>query len=72
MKSDFAPVFKLSRTEHLSVSETKRDELRKRKEGFRQHPASARTWEEVKISARAHWPAFTPEAKNHITKLLGP
>ncbi len=36
----------------LSVSEEKRAELRRRKERFLQHPASGRTWEQVKQRAR--------------------
>jgi putative addiction module component (TIGR02574 family) len=36
----------------LPVSEEKRDELRRRKERFLQHPASGRTWEQVKQHAR--------------------
>jgi len=36
----------------LPVSEEKRDELRRRKERFSQHPASGRTWEQVKHNAR--------------------
>jgi len=37
----------------LPVSDAKRDELRRRKERFLQHPASGRTWEEVTQRARA-------------------
>ena len=37
----------------LPVSDAKRDELRRRKERFLQHPASGRTWEQVKQRARA-------------------
>jgi putative addiction module component (TIGR02574 family) len=37
----------------LPVSEEKRDELRRRKERFLQHPSSGRTWEQVKQRARA-------------------
>jgi putative addiction module component (TIGR02574 family) len=37
----------------LTVSEEKRDELRRRKERFLQHPSSGRTWEQVKQHARA-------------------
>ena len=36
----------------LPVSEEKQDELRRRKERFLQHPASGRTWEQVKQHAR--------------------
>jgi len=35
------------------VSDWKRDELRRRKERFMQHPSSGRTWEQVKVRARA-------------------
>lgn len=38
--------------EELSVSNEKRVELRRRKERFLQHPASGRTWEQVKHRAR--------------------
>ena len=34
------------------VPEWKRDELRRRKERFLKHPASGRTWEQVKRRAR--------------------
>ncbi len=37
----------------LPVSEAKLNELRRRKERFLQHPASGRTWEQVKQRARA-------------------
>jgi len=37
----------------LPVSAEKRAELRRRKERFAQHPASGRTWEQVKQRARA-------------------
>ena len=37
----------------LPVSDAKRDELRRRKERFLQHPASGRTWEQVKERARS-------------------
>jgi putative addiction module component (TIGR02574 family) len=37
----------------LPVSDAKRDELRRRKLRFLQHPASGRTWEHVKQRARA-------------------
>ena len=37
----------------LPVSDAKRDELRRRKERFLQHPASGRTWEQVAQRARA-------------------
>ena len=36
-----------------AVPEEKREELRRRKERFLQHPASASTWEQVKERARA-------------------
>ena len=36
----------------LPVSDAKRDELRRRKERFAQHPASGRSWEQVKQAAR--------------------
>lgn len=36
----------------LPVSDWKRDELRRRKERFLAHPASGRTWEQVKQRAR--------------------
>lgn len=36
-----------------SVPDWKRDELRQRKARFASHPASARTWEQVKERARA-------------------
>ena len=36
----------------LPVPEWKRNELRRRKERFAQHPASGRTWEQVKQRAR--------------------
>ena len=36
----------------LPVSDEKRDELRRRKERFLQHPSSGRTWEQVKQRAR--------------------
>ena len=35
------------------VPDLKRDELRRRKERYLQHPASGRTWEQVKERARA-------------------
>ena len=38
----------------LPVSDVKREELRRRKERFLEHPASGRTWEQVKQRARAH------------------
>ena len=38
--------------EELPVSNEKRDELRRRKERFLQHPSSGRTWEQVKQHAR--------------------
>ncbi|MEO7299506.1 MAG: addiction module protein [Verrucomicrobiota bacterium] len=37
----------------LPVPEWKREELRRRKERFAQHPSSGRTWEQVKQQARA-------------------
>jgi len=37
----------------LPVSDAKRDELRRRKERFLQHPASGRAWEQVKQRARS-------------------
>ena len=37
----------------LPVSDAKRDELRRRKERFLQHPASGRSWEQVKERALA-------------------
>ena len=37
----------------LPASDAKRDELRRRKEKFLQHPASGRTWDQVKQRARA-------------------
>jgi putative addiction module component (TIGR02574 family) len=36
----------------LPVPDWKRDELRRRKERFLKHPASGRTWEQVKERAR--------------------
>ena len=36
----------------LPVSDEKRDELRRRKERFLQHPSSGCTWEQVKLRAR--------------------
>lgn len=39
--------------EALPLPDWKRDELRKRKERFLAHPASGRTWDEVKERARA-------------------
>ena len=36
----------------LPLSDSKRDELRCRKERFLKHPASARTWDQVKEKAR--------------------
>jgi putative addiction module component (TIGR02574 family) len=38
---------------HACVSEEKRDELRRRKMRFLAHPASGRTWEQVKQQARS-------------------
>ena len=37
----------------LPVPDWKREELRRRKDRFAQHPASGRTWEQVKEKARA-------------------
>lgn len=37
---------------NLPVSEAKAEELRRRKARFAEHPASGRTWEEVKQHAR--------------------
>lgn len=37
----------------LATSEQVQEELRRRKERFLQHPASGRTWEQVKERARA-------------------
>ena len=37
----------------LPVSDWKRDELRRRKERYLEHPGSGRTWDEVKAQARA-------------------
>ena len=39
--------------EQLPVAESKREELRRRKDSFLQHPSSGRTWEQVKQRARA-------------------
>ena len=36
----------------LPIPDWKRDELRRRKERFLKHPASGRTWEQVKERAR--------------------
>jgi putative addiction module component (TIGR02574 family) len=36
----------------LPISDSKRDELRRRKERFLQHPTSGRSWEQVKQRAR--------------------
>ncbi len=36
-----------------SVSEAKCDDLRRRKQRYLQHPASARTWQQVQQRARA-------------------
>ena len=38
--------------EQWPIPDWKRDELRRRKERFLQHPASGRTWEQVKQRAR--------------------
>jgi putative addiction module component (TIGR02574 family) len=37
----------------LPLSDAKRDELRRRKERFLQHPESGLTWDQVKSQARA-------------------
>jgi len=37
----------------LPVAEWKREELRRRKQRFLEHPASGRTWDQVKQRARA-------------------
>lgn len=37
----------------MPVSDEQRDELRRRKERFRQHPESGLSWEQVKSQARA-------------------
>jgi putative addiction module component (TIGR02574 family) len=37
----------------LPLPDWKREELRRRKERFRQHPSSGRTWEQVKQRARS-------------------
>jgi putative addiction module component (TIGR02574 family) len=37
----------------LPLSDAKRDELRRRKERFTQHPQSGLSWDEVKSQARA-------------------
>ena len=37
----------------LPVSDEQRDELRRRKERFSQHPESGLSWEQVKAQARA-------------------
>ena len=37
----------------LPMSDSKREELRRRKERLLQHPTSGRTWEQVKRRARA-------------------
>jgi putative addiction module component (TIGR02574 family) len=39
----------------LPVLDWKREELRRRKERFSEHPESGRTWEEVKKRARAQY-----------------
>ena len=39
--------------EQLPVSDLKQDELRRRKQRFIAHPASGRTWDQVKQRARA-------------------
>jgi putative addiction module component (TIGR02574 family) len=36
----------------LPVPDWKRDELRRRKQRFQEHPATGRTWEQVKERAR--------------------
>ena len=38
----------------LPVPDWKREELRRRKERFMQHPSSGHPWEQVKRQARAH------------------
>ena len=38
------------------VPDLKRDELRRRKERFAAHPASGRTWEQVKQRAQMRYP----------------
>lgn len=38
---------------HVPVADWKRDELRRRKQRFLEHPSSARSWEQVKQRARA-------------------
>ncbi len=69
MKTEFEPLFRLSRAERLQlvedlwdsiaeedsdsvVSEAKRSELRQRKQRFRTHPSSGRSWDQVKQRAR--------------------
>jgi putative addiction module component (TIGR02574 family) len=37
----------------LPISETKREELHRRKERYLEHPSTGRTWEQVKQRARA-------------------
>ena len=39
--------------EQLPVTDSQRDELRRRKQRFLAHPASGRSWEQVKQRARA-------------------
>ena len=43
---------RISRETNLPVSVAKAEELRRRKARFAEHPASGRTWEEVKQHAR--------------------
>jgi len=38
----------------LPLADWKRDELRRRKERFMNHPSSSRTWDQVKQRARTH------------------
>jgi len=38
----------------LPLADWKRDELRRRKERFLNHPAASRTWDQVKQRARTH------------------
>jgi len=38
----------------LPLADWKRDELRRRKERFLNHPSSGRTWDQVKQRARTH------------------
>ena len=43
----------------LPLADWKRDELRRRKERFLNHPSSGRTWDQVKQRARTHSLAST-------------